>query len=204
MRRLQARLYWCCRQAEHQSNLARSEEPGAGNDAGIVEASRQLQLENARLAENQQFMKLQKTAAKISNLRDPDSIDYVSSLTRIGMTRYWKGEPGVTPLMHLAAEASRQYRRQLLVSQATVMALVGLLILSCLPVAAWLGRVLWPEQLLLLAAAGCIAFGFSLPGAVLIMLGLLARVMLLTRLGQRWQSRRADSAPGGSSMHAAG
>lgn len=83
------------------------------------------------------------------------------------------------------------------------MAFVGLLGLSFLPMMARIGRALWPEQLMLLAAAGWFAFGPSLPGAILAFLGVTARLLLLTRSALRWHSRRAEEA-GGSSLQSAG
>lgn len=196
LRRSQATFYWCCRQAEYLA--ARS-----GQDT-VLTAVKELQQSNAALAEKHLFAKIQKTVAKSASLQEPPANQGLSALHATGLPYHWQaaaGGTGPTPVLRLGVIAVEQDRDRLLATQGVLMAILGLLLLSFFPVLARYWRALWPEQVLLLGCLGWFAFGPSLPGIVMILFSVAARLILLARWCQRWLARDAAAQGSASSLH---
>jgi hypothetical protein len=106
---------------------------------------------------------------------------------------------GEAPRLRLTAYAADRRDEAVLSTELLGLVLVGACIVAALPgVLTWLRR-LWPEQLVLLAWLGWQALGFSLLGAVLIVVALCARIILLGRwLQELFRRQRAEPTAGSS------
>ncbi len=193
----QRRFAWHCRVAAYELALHPDAAAGAGPKgqslADWLEALRQ---ENAR------FNRLHLDAERQAPADAPTPAPL--TLPDRGTPQVYQVAPGQAPRLRLTPVAEEGLRQALGSSLllAAVLATIGLL--------AYLGRVaavlrqLLPEQLILLAVLGWLVFGGSLVAAVLLLLGVGARLVLLVRALQGLWQRKVPPAPAGSSIGSAG
>jgi hypothetical protein len=98
------------------------------------------------------------------------------------MLRWQAPANGSLPALRLQSDLEKARRWSWVDIGAILAGLTVLLILSSLPWAVnWLAR-LWPEQLLLVAVAGSLLWGFGPLAAALVVMGLAARLVLVARI----------------------
>jgi hypothetical protein len=180
-------------QAEFFAHLRRAEyEMALTPEARTVvrPQEQQVRKENARLAQKHGFGKIRADAEKQSDFGSAERSDPLLALTDLGTSTYWLTDVSGQPPEVRVTRASAHVAEKMLASQLLLLVLVGVLILARFPrVTNWL-RLLWPEQLLLLAWIGCELFGVSLLGILLFTAGLAMRLAWLAKAARRLHEQK--------------
>jgi hypothetical protein len=202
----QQRFYQACRSAERWlafPDLSDEDEPV--EDPGLAGLLQRLRQANRGLARTPVLERLRSDAevqVKAGGLAGAEvaGIGHLFALPHRGVPESWQVESdNLVPQLRLTAVETEQNRRALAATFLLVLALVTIWWLSTLPgAAAWL-RLLWPEQLALLAGFGFWQLGPGIGVSFLMLLALGARCFLLGRQAVLdYQRARPVAANGGA------
>jgi hypothetical protein len=116
-----------------------------------------------------------------------------------GRAMYWDAEAGHAPHFVLTASADHGTQAAILHSQVLMLIVLFLGIVSLsMSALDWLGR-LWPEQIILLGGIGWLWLGPSMFGALLILAGAVARLILIAHWLHRSRHKQVAAAAGSGS-----
>jgi len=173
----QQRFYSYCRQAEYLAGKASSSL--TPQPERWLKKLRGLRRQNSEHARQFGYEQTTKQAGDKTALPDAGDTPALFSLPGNGRPIYWRQDRPAPPVLVLSSRIAQGAENALFASEALLVILLAVGILSYFPALSGRLAAFWPEQLVLLAWLGWYFLGGSLVGLAMAVTGVSARLILL-------------------------